>query len=72
MMDVCFELMNSNDIMVSGERKSYVNLTPLDSEVFRYVCIPLSPGMIKLPSVRVGKDEGHQFIKNAEKVIKVC
>jgi hypothetical protein len=70
-MDVCFELINSVDVMVSGERKSYLNLTPLDSEVFRYTWIPLKTGIIKLPAVRVGKDEGHQYIKQAEKSILI-
>ena len=64
--------MDATDIMISGERKSYINLPPLDSEVFRYTCIPLKSGIIKLPPILVGKDEGHQFIKNAQKVIKVC
>lgn len=70
-MDVCFELADSSDIMISGERKSYVNLTPLDSEVFKYTCVPLKSGKVKLPAVKVGKDEGHQYITSAEKNILI-
>lgn len=71
-MEVCYELINTNDILISGESKSYISLTAKAIKKFKYVCVPLKSGLIKLPSVIVGKDEGYQYIRNAEKVIKVC
>ncbi|CAI2373283.1 unnamed protein product [Moneuplotes crassus] len=70
-MNVCYELINSRQVIVSGERKSYINLMPLDCEVFRYTCIPLKKGLISLPAVRVGKDEGYHFISKAARNIHV-
>ena len=64
-MDICYEILQSPDVMVSGERKSFINLAPLDSEVFKYIWIPLKSGLISLPSVRIGKDEGFHFIKKS-------
>lgn len=70
-MDIWFELINSSDVMISGERRSYINLTPLDSEIFKYTWIPLREGLIQLPAIKVGKDEGYQYIQQAERNILV-
>ena len=71
-MDVQYEVMKSNDLMIQGERRTFLNVPPLDTKEFAYRLIPVSAGYVSLPQVRLSNESGNfVFVKDARKRIFV-
>lgn len=71
-MEVQYEVMHSAEMMLSGERQSFISLPPLESETFKYTVIPIESGYMSLPVIWVGNESGNYcYIKEALRNILV-